>query len=86
MDLQKLRTDTKLFGYLIMGLAAVFLFIFFFVFGLAAVFFIVLFGWLILLFYYLRFLVTYNFTARLIVLVLAIILTFGIFFWARIHL
>lgn len=82
MNLEKFKTDTKFFGYLLMGLALVFLFIFFFVFGLAAIFFIVLVGWLILIFYYLKFLITYNFTARLIALAVAIVLTLGIFFWA----
>jgi hypothetical protein len=82
MNLEKIKTDTGLFGYFLVGLAALFLLIFLLVFGFAAIFFIVLVGWSILIFYYLRFLITYNFTARLVALLLAIVLTLGVFFWA----
>jgi hypothetical protein len=82
MNLEKFKTDTKLFGYLLMGLAFLAALVFLFVFGFAVIFFIVLIGWAILIFYYLRFLVKYNFTARIIAFVIAILITIGIFFWA----
>lgn len=82
MNLEKFKNDTRFFGYFLMGLGALFLLIFLLVFGFAAIFFIVLIGWAILIFYYLRFLITYNFTARVIALGVAILLTIGIFFWA----
>lgn len=82
MDLQKFKTDTRFFGYFLMGLGIIFLALFLFVFGLAAIFFIVFIGWAIFIFYYLRFLVTYSFTARIVAAVVVAIITLVIFSWA----
>lgn len=82
MNLEKFKTDTRFFGYFLMGLAILSVLVFLFVFGFAVIFFIVLIGWAILVFYYLRFLVKYNFTARLIAIVVAVVITLSLFFWA----
>jgi hypothetical protein len=82
MNLEKFKTDTKLFGYLLMGFAILSALIFLFVFGFAVIFFIILVGWAVLVFYYLKFLVKYNFTARVIAIAVAIVVTLGVFFWA----
>jgi hypothetical protein len=82
VDLDKIKTDTKLFGYLLIGLGIFSAFAFLFVFGFVFIFFLVLIGWVILTLYYLRFLVRFNFTARVIAIILAVLITVGLFYWA----